>query len=88
MAFLQVLNKLFDNDEIEMWKINEAFLKQQTAAKKTIIFSQDPSIAKAADGRWDSSSFGRELDYLENTAKYRISDTVNEIGYYYAIPTK
>ena len=49
---------------------------------------QDPSIAKAANGRWDSSSFGRELDYLENTAKYRISDTVNELGYYYAIPTK
>ena len=69
-----------------MWKINEEFLSSQTQAGKTIIFSHSPYDSSYTHLNGKSTSFGREIDYLQNSANYKISDVVNADGYYFAVP--
>ncbi len=73
-------------DDDAMWKINEEFLSSQTQAGKTIIFSHSPYDSSYTHLNGKPTSFGREIDYLQNSANYKISDVVNADGYYFAVP--
>ena len=69
-----------------MWKINEKFLKSQTQAGKTIIFSHNPHDLANTIYKDELTSFGKEIKYLEEEANYKISGTVNADGCYFAVP--
>ena len=73
-------------DDDAMWKINEEFLKSQTQAGKTIIFSHNPHDLANTIYKDELTSFGKEIKYLEEEANYKISGTVNADGYYFAVP--
>ncbi len=66
---------------ILLWKINEAFLKKQTDAGKTIIFSHNPNFD------WGGSDFAKEIQFLRAN-NYKISEIPNPDGYFYAIPNR
>lgn len=69
-----------------MWEINEEFLKAQTDARKTIIFSHSPheyNYLYSPDGK--KTALFKEKEFLTKH-DYIISTTVNADGYYYAVP--
>ena len=63
----------------QMWKINKSFLEQQTALKKTVVFSHDPT-----NPQYNQGYFKQEIDFLKSKG-YEI---MKGEDYWYAIPKK
>ena len=63
----------------QMWKINKSFLEQQTALKKTVVFSHDPTNPK-----YNQGYFKQEIDFLKSKG-YEI---MKGEDYWYAVPKK